>query len=140
MTSAEDDSKYMLDDPEPKSQGMVVPDLVKIGQIPSEYGQTLSTDIIDATTISQSKARFTLQRVAGFLHSNSKVTLAVTPKTNARGYYPVSVGVSNLVKSAQLLIGNQVVCSIDDYSVFHSYASLFVLSNSVMYQSLPPTK
>ena len=103
-----------------------IPDLVKIGQIPSEYGQTLSTDIIDATTISQSKARFTLQRVAGFLHSNSKVTLAVTPKTNARGYYPVSVGVSNLVKSAQLLIGNQVVCSIDDYSVFHSYASLFV--------------
>ena len=103
-----------------------IPDLVKIGAIPSEYGQSLSTDIIDPTTITQKKARFTLQRVAGFLHSNSKITLAVTPKTTTRGYYPMNVGISNLVKSAQLLIGNQVVCSVDDYSVFHSYQSLFI--------------
>ena len=103
-----------------------IPDLIQIGAIPSEFGQSLSTDIIDATTITQTKARFTLQRVAGFLHSNSKVTLAVTPKTNTRGYYPLNVGISNLVKTATLSIGNQVVCSVDDYSVFHSYASLFI--------------
>lgn len=103
-----------------------IPDLVKIGAIPSEFGQTLSTDIIDPVTITQKQARFTLQRVAGFLHSNSKITLAVTPKTTTRGYYPMNVGISNLIKSAQLLVGNQVVCSIDDYSVFHSYQSLFI--------------
>ena len=103
-----------------------IPDLIQIGAIPSEFGQTLATDIIDPVTITQTKARFTLQRVAGFLHSNSKVTLAVTPKTNTRGYYPLNVGISNLIKTATLSIGNQVVCSVDDYSIFHAYASLFV--------------
>lgn len=103
-----------------------IPDLVKIGAIPSEFGQSLSTDIIDPVTITQKQARFTLSRVGGFLHSNSKVTLAVIPKTTTRGYYPMNVGISNLIKSAQLLIGNQVVCSVDDYSVFHSYQSMFI--------------
>ena len=49
-----------------------IPDLMKIGQIPTSYGQTLTTDVIDPVTFSQKRVRFTLQRVAGFLHSNSK--------------------------------------------------------------------
>ena len=64
-----------------------IPDLMKIGQIPTTFGQTLTTDVIDPVTFNQRRVRFTLSRVAGFLHSNSKITLAVTPLTNARAFY-----------------------------------------------------
>tara|TARA_R100000654_G_scaffold17063_2_gene35788 strand:+ start:1417 stop:2853 length:1437 start_codon:yes stop_codon:yes gene_type:complete len=104
-----------------------IPDLIKIGAIPSEYGQKLHTDVIDPVTFSQRKVRFTLSRVAGFLHSNSKVTLSVTPLAGAlAAFYPLNVGVSQLIQTAQLTIGNQVVCSIDDYNQFHAYQSMFI--------------
>ena len=102
-----------------------IPDLIKIGAIPSSYGQMLHTDVIDPTTFSQNRVRFTLQRVAGFLHSNSKVTLAVTPNTTTSAFYPLNIGISNLVRSAALRIGSQTVCEIDDYDHFHSYQSMF---------------
>jgi hypothetical protein len=103
-----------------------IPDLIKIGAIPSEYGQMLHTDVIDPVTFSQNRVRFTLSRVAGFLHSNSKITLAVTPLTTSTAFYPLNIGVSNLVKSAALRIGNQTVCEIDDYDQFHAYQSMFI--------------
>ena len=104
-----------------------IPDLIKIGAIPSEFGQMLHTDVIDPVTFSQRRVRFTLSRVAGFLHSDSKITLAITPQaTVAKGFYPLNVGISQLIQNAQLTIGNQVVCSIDDYNQFHAYQSLFI--------------
>ena len=103
-----------------------IPDLIKVGAIPSSYGQMLHTDVIDPVTFSQNRVRFTLQRVAGFLHSNSKVTLAVTPLTTSTAFYPLNIGVSNLVRSAALRIGNQTVCEIDDYDQFHAYQSMFI--------------
>lgn len=103
-----------------------IPDLIKIGAIPSSYGQMLHTDVIDPVTFNQNRVRFTLQRVAGFLHSDSKVTLAITPLTTTRAYYPLNIGISNLIQSAALRIGNNTVCEIDDYQHFHSYQSLFV--------------
>ena len=107
-----------------------IPDLIKIGAIPSSYGQMLHTDVIDPVTFSQERCRFTLQRVAGFLHSDSKITLAVTPKTTTTAYYPLNIGVSNIIQSEQLLIGNQVVCSVDDYSHFHQYQSMFITNEN----------
>jgi len=104
-----------------------IPDLIKIGAIPSEYGQKLHTDVIDPVTFSQRRVRFTMSRVAGFLHSNSKITLAVTPQAGvAKGFYPLNVGVSQLIQTAQLTIGNNTVCSIDDYNNFHQYQSMFI--------------
>ena len=104
-----------------------IPDLIKIGAIPSSYGQKLHTDVIDPVTFSQRRVRFTLSRVAGFLHSNSKVTLALTPQAGvAKGYYPLNVGISQLIKTAQLTIGNNTVCSVDDYNQFHAYQSMFI--------------
>jgi hypothetical protein len=112
----------MNDDP---VSGDRIPDLIQIGAIPSSYGQMLHTDVIDPVTFSQNRVRFTLQRVAGFLHSNSKITLAVHPHTSTTAFYPLNIGVSNLVRSAALRIGSQTVCEIDDYDHFHSYQSMF---------------
>tara|TARA_R110002012_G_scaffold11086_3_gene49784 strand:+ start:5692 stop:7149 length:1458 start_codon:yes stop_codon:yes gene_type:complete len=111
--------------PDP-TQGRI-PDLIKIGEIPSSYGQTLYTDIVDPVTINDGRCRFTLSRVAGFLHSNSKITLAITPSNTAdAAFFPLNVGVSQLIKSATLTIGNKTVCSVDDYANFHAYQSLFI--------------
>ncbi len=106
--------------------GDAIPDLLKVGAIPSSYGQTLTTDVIDPVTFSQNRVRFTLSRVAGFLHSNSKITLAVTPLTATTAFYPLNIGVSNLIQSASLRVGNKTVCEIDDYTHFHQYQSLFI--------------
>lgn len=106
-----------------------IPSLLKIGAIDSTTAQLLTTDVIDPVTISQSRARFTLQRVSGFLHSNSKITLGVIPGV-ARSFYPLNIGVSNLIKSATLTIGSNVVCSISDYSNFHQYQSIFMTNEN----------
>jgi hypothetical protein len=107
-----------------------IPNLIKIGAIPSEYGQTLSTDIIDPVTFNQNRMRFTMSRVSGFLHSKSKITLAVTPLTNSSAYYPVNIGVSQLIQSAELRVGNKTICQVDDYATFHAYQSLFITNEN----------
>jgi hypothetical protein len=107
-----------------------IPDLVRIGEIPSEYGQTLTTDIIDPATKSQTRARFTLNRVGGFLHSNSKITLGVVPQTNTSAFYPLQVGVGQLIQAAELRVGNKTVCAIDDFSSLHAYHSLFLTNEN----------
>lgn len=127
---AEVDAKIKSKPKEGKVNEARIPDLMKIGEIPSEYGQTLTTDIIDPVTFNQNRCRFTLQRVSGFLHSNSKITLAVTPLTTASAFYPVNIGVANLIRTATLTIGNQVVCSVDDFASFHTYQSLFLTNEN----------
>ena len=107
-----------------------IPDLVKIGEIPSEYGQTVHTDIIDPVTSSQTSARFTLNRVAGFLHSNSKITFSVDPLTNTSSFYPLQVGVGQLIQEAHLRIGNKTVCSVQDFSTLFAYQSLFLTNEN----------
>ena len=103
-----------------------IPDILKIGEIQSDYAMKLHSDIIDPVTIGQDRARWTLSRVAGFLHSDSKITLGIVPLTTTDAFYPINIGVSNLIQSATLTIGQEVVCSVDDYSEFHSYQSMFV--------------
>lgn len=103
-----------------------IPNLLKIGAIPSSYGQMIHTDIIDPVTINDNRCRFTLDRVAGFLHSNSKITLAITPNTTTTAFYPLHIGINNLLSKATLSIGNEVVSSISDYSAFSQYQSMFI--------------
>ena len=107
-----------------------IPDILKMGEIDSDFNQVIHTDVIDPVTISQDRARFTLSRVAGFLHSDSKITLGITPLTTADAFYPLNVGVSNLIQTATLTIGQEVVCSVSDYSDFHAYQSVFVTNDS----------
>lgn len=107
-----------------------IPDLIRIGEIPSEYGQTVHTDIIDPVTSSQTSARFTLNRVAGFLHSNSKITLGCIPQGAGISFYPLQVGIGQLIREAHLRIGSQTACSIQDFSSLHAYHSLFLTNEN----------
>ena len=116
-----------MDDPVSSDR---IPDILKMGEIQSDFAQKLHVDVITPVTISQERARFTLSRVAGFLHSDSKIALGIKPLTTTQAFYPINCGVSNLIQSATLTIGQEVVCSIDDYSDFHSYQSMFVTNEN----------
>jgi hypothetical protein len=107
-----------------------IPDLMKLGEIETDMEQVVSTDIIDASVISQSFARFTLDRRVGFLHSNSKLTVALTPLTNTTSFFPFSVGAHNLVKKCRLLIGQKEIASTDDYAWLNCYQSQFITNEN----------
>ena len=109
-----------------------VPNLMRLGEISSDMAQNVSTDVIEPSVFSQSFCRFTLDRRIGFLHSNSKITLSLIPRlasTNI-GYYPLNIGVGSLIQSARLLIGQKVVSSVEDFSHFHAYQSMFLTNEN----------
>ena len=54
----------------------MIPDLIKIGSIPSDLSVEVDTDVLDPVVISDKFCRFVLNN-KGFLHSFSKIVLAV---------------------------------------------------------------
>ena len=108
-----------------------VPNLMRLGEISSDMAQNVSTDVIEPSVFSQSFCRFTLDRRVGFLHSNSKITLSLTPSAGATiNYFPLHIGVGSLIQSARLLIGQKVVSSIEDFAHFHAYQSMFLTNEN----------
>ena len=49
-----------------------VPELMKLGQIPTDLEQRIDTDVLEPVIFTQSFCRFQLQN-KGFLHSFSKI-------------------------------------------------------------------
>ena len=130
MTSAEDDSKdYMLDDPEPKSQGMVVPDLVKIGALPSNTQMKVSTEISEPVVNTDKFARWSLP-CKGLLHSHSRIVLSTTADATRSLFYPVNIGVHSLISRAVLKAGTRTLCEVDDFNHLMAYESMFVTSEN----------
>ena len=92
-----------------------VPDLMKVGPIQGNPNMDVETDILDPVVFSQDFCRFRLQN-KGILHSNSKITLALTG-VSASGVrvHPIGVGVHALVQRAVLKIGGKTICETDDF-------------------------
>jgi hypothetical protein len=107
-----------------------IPDLMKLGEIETDMAQVVSTDIIEPTVFSQSFCRFALDRRVGFLHSNSKITVSVTPKTNDISFFPLNIGCHSLIKNARLLIGQREVESVSDVGFLSGYQSEFVTNEN----------
>jgi hypothetical protein len=103
-----------------------IPDLIKIGSIPSNTAIRIETDILDVTNFSQNNARFVFDS-KGFLHPNSKLTLSVdTTGLSARSFYALNTGVAQLLSRVRLSCGGKTLQEIDDFSHWFSYRSLFV--------------
>jgi hypothetical protein len=69
--TSSDQSQMMAQSPSPANVG-AVPDLVKIGQIPTNTAIDIETDILDPVVHTDTFCRFQLQN-KGILHSNSKI-------------------------------------------------------------------
>lgn len=107
-----------------------IPDLMKLGEIETDMAQVVTTDIIEPTVFSQSFCRFALDRRVGFLHSNSKITVSVTPKTNDISFFPLNIGCHSLIKNARLLIGQKEIQSVSDFGFLSGYQSEFVTNEN----------
>ena len=68
--------------PEGAVKPTLVPDLMRIGALPSNTQMDVETDILEPIVQSESFCRFRLQN-KGILHSNSKLTFAVNANTGA---------------------------------------------------------
>jgi hypothetical protein len=104
-----------------------IPDLLKIGSIPSNQEANITTEILQPVNFSDSSVRFQLNNV-GFLNPYSRITFSLDQGagTNARSFYPLSVGVASLIKSVTLKIGSQTIQSISDFQNYTAYKSLFI--------------
>jgi hypothetical protein len=106
-----------------------VPDLVKIGQIPSNLVMDYDTTVYEPVVKSQSFVRFQIDN-KGILHSNSKLTLSMGDGVNASDFFPVGVGVNSLISRATLKSGGQTLSEIDDWNYYMGYKSMFIQSEN----------
>ena len=110
-----------------------IPDFIKLDQIPVNYVQQVETDLLEPVVFNQGSAtgdgfaRFTLQN-KGFLHSHSKVFLAVEPQNGSvtDGYVAPHVGIGNIIKKAVLKIGNKVLNELDNWAGLYAVKSALI--------------
>ena len=103
-----------------------IPDLVKIGQIPTNSAISIDTDVLDPVVQSDTFCRFQLQN-KGILHSHSKITLRIaTDAADSDSFAPLGVGIHSLIDRCRLLVGTQTISEVDDFSHYIGYKSLFM--------------
>jgi len=110
-----------------------IPDLMKIGQLPSDISQDVDTEVLDPVVVNDNFCRFVLTN-KGFLHSFSKIVLSLNDTGTIGGAtFPVNVGVHSLVQRCALRIGTTIVAEIDDFNHWMGYKSLFI-DNDINYE------
>ena len=120
--TSSDQSQMMTQQPN-QADPSSIPDLVRIGQIPTNTAIDIETDVLDPVVHSDTFCRFQFQN-KGILHSNSKIVLRV--KANAsEGFLPVGVGIYSLIQRAALRVGTKTICEIDDFNHYMGYKSMF---------------
>jgi len=119
-------------------QASQIPDLVRIGSIPTDTAINVQTDILDPVIFSEREARFVLDN-KGILHSNSRITFSTDGDTaadagadaHARAFFPANVGVHSLIQRAALRVGTKTVCEIEDYAHFAAYETTFLPPDTI---------
>jgi len=107
-----------------------IPDLLRVGSIPSNTEANVDTDILEPVIFSESFIRYQLVN-KGFLNPYSRLTFQLEnvssqSGSNVRSFLPINVGVGAIIKSARLKIGNQTIQEIEDFTDYYGYKSLFV--------------
>ncbi len=107
----------------------VVPDLLRLKEIPSNLEQNIETDLLEPSTFQEATptttgfVRFDLQK-KGWLHSHSKLFVSLSPNDNQpMSIVPPSVGIGSVIERAVLKVGNAVLNEISDWSHLHQVKS-----------------
>ena len=111
---------------ETKPTASSVPDLVRIGQIPTNTAIDIETDILDPVVHNDTFCRFQLQN-KGILHSHSKIILRLSANA-VKSFAPIGVGLHSLIQRSRLAVGTKTISEIDDFNHYIGYKSAF-LSN-----------
>jgi len=123
------------------------PDFLRLQQIPVNYIQQVETDLLEPVVFNQGSAtqdgfaRFTLQN-KGFLHSHSKIFLAIEPTDSSNQndcYFAPHIGVAQLVKKAVLKIGNKTLNELDSWGGLHAMKSSLISNENNLERELYTT-
>ena len=109
---------------DPMPTATAIPDLVKIGTIPTNTAISIDTDILDPVVNTDSFCRFQFQN-KGILHSHSKITLRFAADAT-RAFSPIGVGIHSVVERCRLLVGTKTISEIDDFNHYMAYKSAFM--------------
>ena len=109
----------------PQQKSSQIPDLLKIGAIPSETDMDVLTDILDPVVHNDNYVRFAFQN-KGILHSHSKLQLAVENVAGHSCMFPLATGVYNLIDRVRFSIGSKTVSEIQDFNFFMGYKTIFM--------------
>jgi hypothetical protein len=115
-----------------------VPEIVRIGAIPSNLMMDVDSDILEPVVSSQSFMRYVLDN-KGLLHSNSKLVFSMKHETQGEYFFPLGVGVMALIERATLKVGTKTINSIDDWNAYQSYRSTFVSCENMKNRELVTT-
>ena len=130
MTSINNSTQEMTQGGAP-SGASAIPDLVKIGTIPSDTAIDVATEILEPVSFSQNECRFVLTN-KGILHSNSRITFALDGNVSdysLQGYdafFPINIGVAALLQRVRLTVGGKTISEIEDFNHYYAYESQFV--------------
>lgn len=131
MTSINNSAMIQANQGAPPPGVNAIPDLVKIGTIPSDTAIDVATEILEPVSFSQSECRFVLTN-KGILHSNSRITFALDGQVanysvgGTHGFYPLNIGVAALLQRVRLTVGGKTISEIEDFNHYYAYESLFV--------------
>ena len=123
----EQSSKDVVATKQPKDSQ--IPDLVRIGSIPTSTVMDVETSVLEPVQHSQTSCRFVLEN-KGILHSHSKIVIAMTDPEVAdeKLYWPINVGCMALISRARLQSGGKTLIEQTDFNHLTAYESMF-LSN-----------
>ena len=130
MTSINNSAQVMTQQSAPAGAN-AIPDLVKIGTIPSDTAIDVATEILEPVSFSQSECRFVLTN-KGILHSNSRLTFALdgtvfdTRTAGQSAFFPVNIGVASLLQRVRLTVGGKTLSEIEDFNHYYAYESMFI--------------
>ena len=94
-----------------------LPAILSVATLPTIENMSISTQILDPITITDSVAVFQIPK-AGILDAGSFVQLGVTCSADGEFFFPLATGVHAMIEKAQLKIGNQVVASNTEYATY----------------------
>eukprot|EP01043_Picozoa_sp_COSAG02_P048070 COSAG02_NODE_4681_length_5103_cov_2.175659_5_plen_206_part_01 len=116
--------------------GDSIPNFIKLDQIPANYSQRSETDLLESVVFQQGTGttdgftRFTLQN-KGFLHSHSKIFMALAPQeTSSEYFFAPNVGIGQVIKKAVLKIGNKTINEVDSWRNLYAVKSSLITNEN----------
>lgn len=125
------------DPPELSQAPANVPDIVRIGALPTNTQMSVDTDINEPVVKSQSFCRFVLEN-KGLLHSNSKIVFNMA-ETDIETFMPMGISAASVIQRAVLRVGTKTVNSTEDFGHYEAYRSTFISGENALEREMITT-
>lgn len=125
------------DPPELSQAPANVPDIVRIGALPTNTQMSVDTDINEPVVKSQTFCRFVLEN-KGLLHSNSKIVFNMA-QTDIECFMPMGISAASVIQRAVLRVGTKTINSTEDWNHYEAYRSTFISGENTLEREMITT-